>query len=856
MKKLLKLFMILVCLCPVVVMAQSHFSIDAYRDFLQTNQDLEPEGVSAIYPLQNSYYSNVTKAVDGANITFLDSVILKYNLTAGEQGLLNKNGLAVSERLNYDTFGFALHDIYIKDLPVLVTTDAVLHALHMSYDRILMDIEASILEKNLLEILEKLYTAYPALLAKYSGDDGLHAALSDVDLYIAIARSLLEESDFPCQSPYPNNSADICAAIVAEQYIDMPLFSVRNRHLDFSQFTVRGHYTKEFWDDYGEIRTLGAYFKAMMWLGRMDFLMTPPPENPFENPWQWWEIQRMDQGALWLIELVNMAGVQSLMRENDSIITFMVGESDNLTPDELSVVIAENNITLDAVADSVAWAGFQTLLKSNEQYGQKILSDVLMMDPYNPQPGALPVSYRLMGQRFIIDSYVFSNLVYDRIVYDSRKIWRPMPDPLDAMFALGNDNALPLLHDALDNFKYGTNLAALRYLVDSYDEDFWQQSLYNVWLNALRQLNPAAGLDNAPLFMQTTAWQQLKLNTQLSSWAQLRHDNLLYAKQSYTGGTGCSYPYSYIEPYPAFYHQIAAFADKAAAFFAAYDATNYYMNCIQEYFPRLKGVAEKLEIMAQKELNNEPFSAQEAEYLKKMLFVDGMSGAPPFSGWYADMYYVPEDAADGNYVIADVHTQPTDEEGNMVGRVLHVAVGKVNLGVFIANCPGKNYQPMAFVGPVMSYYEMITEDFDRKTDEEWTELVTSKTVPERPDWVNSFLADRSGEVLPEGRTLPGGIYTGINNGGGAIPGGYELAQNVPNPFNPATSISYTLPQDEHITLSVYNVLGRQVQVLFSGVQSAGKHKAEWNAVNSPSGVYFYRLQTGSGALVKKMLLVR
>jgi len=837
-------------------MAQTNFSIDAYRDFLQTNQDLEPEGVSAIYPLQNKYYSDVTGAAAGTKITYLDSVLLKYNLTAGEQALLNKNGLVVSERLNYENFGFALHNIYINDLPVLVTTDAVLHALHMSYDRILMDVEISILEPNLLEILEKLYTAYPALLAKYSSDAGLQAALSDVDLYITLARSLAEEQELPCQSPYPNNIADIRAALAAEQYIDLPLFSARSRHLDFSQFTVRGHYTKEFWDDQGQLRTLGAYFKTMMWLGRMDFLLTPPPENPFEDPWKWWEIQRMDQGGLLLNELVTMAGVGALMQENDRIITFMVGESDNLTPDELSAVISENSITTASVADSAAWAGFQTLLKSNEQYGQKILSDVLMMDPYDPKPGALPVSYRLMGQRFIIDSYVFSNLVYDRIVYDGRKIWRPMPDPLDAMFALGNDNALPLLHDELGNFKYGTNLAALRYLIDSYDDSFWQQSLYNVWLNSLRQLNPAENLQNAPLFMQTTAWQQLKLNTQLSSWAQLRHDNLLYAKQSYTGGTGCSYPYSYIEPYPSFYHQIAVFADKASQFFAGYDATNYYMYSIQQYFPRLKGVVEKLEALAQKELNKEPFNAQEAEYLKKMLFVDGMSGMPPFSGWYADMYYIPEDAAEGNYVIADVHTQPTDEMGNMVGRVLHVAVGKVNLGVFIANCPGKNYQPMAFIGPVMSYYEMITDDFERKTDEEWTELVQSNTVPERPDWVNSFLADRNGIKLPEGRTLPGDIYTGINNGGGAVPGGYELAQNVPNPFNPATSINYSLPKDEHITLSVYDVLGRQIQVLFSGVQTAGTHTAEWNAVNSPSGVYFYRLQTGSGDLVKKMLLVR
>jgi len=83
-----------------------------------------------------------------------------------------------------------------------------------------------------------------------------------------------------------------------------------------------------------------------------------------------------------------------------------------------------------------------------------------------------------------------------------------------------------------------------------------------------------------------------------------------------------------------------------------------------------------------------------------------------------------------------------------------------------------------------------------------------------------------------------------------------LIQNYPNPFNPATSISYSLPQAGHVTLAVYDVLGRQVQVLVNGQQTAGKYTAEWHAGNSPSGVYFYRLQTGAVDLIRKMMLIR
>jgi len=147
-----------------------------------------------------------------------------------------------------------------------------------------------------------------------------------------------------------------------------------------------------------------------------------------------------------------------------------------------------------------------------------------------------------------------------------------MPDPLDVMFALGNDDALQLIRDELDTYKYSLSLGGLRYLVDAYDEEFWSQTLYNAWLNSIRALNPPSEDTNLPFFMKTTGWHQQKLNTQLASWSQLRHDNLLYAKQSYTGGGACYYPYGYVEPYPEFYHQIGSFAERAGTYFAALDA--------------------------------------------------------------------------------------------------------------------------------------------------------------------------------------------------------------------------------------------------------------------------------------------
>jgi len=85
---------------------------------------------------------------------------------------------------------------------------------------------------------------------------------------------------------------------------------------------------------------------------------------------------------------------------------------------------------------------------------------------------------------------------------------------------------------------------------------------------------------------------------------------------------------------------------------------------------------------------------------------------------------------------------------------------------------------------------------------------------------------------------------------------FSLSQNYPNPFNPATVINYQLPKSSSVKISIYDALGKQVDILVNEVQSAGIHNISWNAVNLPSGVYFYRLDAGSFVSTKKMVLVK
>ncbi len=85
---------------------------------------------------------------------------------------------------------------------------------------------------------------------------------------------------------------------------------------------------------------------------------------------------------------------------------------------------------------------------------------------------------------------------------------------------------------------------------------------------------------------------------------------------------------------------------------------------------------------------------------------------------------------------------------------------------------------------------------------------------------------------------------------------FVLEQNYPNPFNPSTTIYYSIPELSFVTLKVYDVLGSEVITLVNEEKPVGTYEITWHATNLPSGVYFYRLQAGSFAETKKMVLMK
>ncbi len=100
------------------------------------------------------------------------------------------------------------------------------------------------------------------------------------------------------------------------------------------------------------------------------------------------------------------------------------------------------------------------------------------------------------------------------------------------------------------------------------------------------------------------------------------------------------------------------------------------------------------------------------------------------------------------------------------------------------------------------------------------------------------------------------MTTGINPSGENVPSNFELSQNYPNPFNPVTNIHFSIPHDGNVSLKIYNVLGKLVEVYVDEFMKAGVYNAEVDASNYPSGIYFYRLTSGSFSETKKMNVIK
>ncbi|MEM7029310.1 MAG: DUF3160 domain-containing protein [Chloroflexota bacterium] len=673
---------------------------------------------------------------------------------AAEMDLMAKNGFMITDRLRWHRFKEAYAWIYWQDLPVLVTTDSILHAVHESYADLLKDLERYFAEPLLREMLTETLASVETAQTQNQNDD-LTRAYDDVVIYLQVALTLLdgELSETEVVQDY------VQLAYQASSVSSIDLLVETSREVDFTFFKPRAHYASQpFFQN---------YFRAMSWLAHVDFRLTTPD---FELD------QHALASAMILREHLQQTGQDQTWHQLNELLATLVGDSDNTTLVDLGHYVTDVQL---ASPSDIFVADEATLLDQlrNHDYGQQRITGQIVyrsVSNTSPEPVSLPVSFMLIGQRFSLDSYVMSSLVYDRLIVDGTAVERPYPATMDVMYALGNDRAKAHLQPALQQYGYEENLDDLRLTIDSLEPETWQAPVYNQWLGMLRTLNQLPNSEFLPKALQTEAWADKMLQTQLASWAQLRHDNILYVKQSVTTmQVLCEYPAGYVEPYPEFYQAVYQFAATTQNRFANLDlllktdndqnhlanqglllGTNneWMLERLFIYFNQVMAVMAQLETLAHKELANEPFTTDEEMFLKSIvrrqihqgMGCGGSTIEEHWDGWYPTLFY----AVDNNpAVIADVHTNPNNDPMSSLypPGVLHVASGPVVPIVLIVDTGDDTAM---YVGPSFTYYEFVEGGFPpvRLTDDDWRARLDAPPYPAPPAWTTPFRRSATDET--------------------------------------------------------------------------------------------------------------
>ena len=425
-----------------------------------------------------------------------------------------------------------------------------------------------------------------------------------------------------------------------------------------------------------------------------------------------------------------------------SVTAFYVGIADDLTPFEYSGAVNKvygSAFEVTDLADSDKFHELKVelaLMRSPEIFGGT--GNAMVTPPLTPETLQEVLDktkgLRFMGQRYIPDSYMFQQLVFPAIAdYTGTgepftlgntgvRLSRCYPRGLDVMAVMGSDLAEAILVEEGDTeyIKYAEQFAELQDKFAAFSTADWNRNLYWGWLYSLQALLIEFGT-GYPAFMQTEAWHKKELNAALASWAELRHDTILYAKQSYTPReTGMpEIPPGYVEPVPEFYARLLSLTRMTRTGLTDLDAISTEA---VDRLVALETILERLYDIAAKELRGEALTEDDHMYIKN------------FGETLERVVLGVDDVGVKTSLIADVHTHTAE------GLVLEEGVGYVDL--LVAACPRPDGDTFLAVGPVLSYYEFKHPMGDRLTDEAWRDMLASGDIPARPPWYSTVVVAR------------------------------------------------------------------------------------------------------------------
>ena len=660
--------------------------------------------------------------------------------------VLKENGFAVieydftyrqTEENGNDDIVAPYERLKFMGVPIFVTADTLLHLYHVQFDETLKDVEERQFCDDMKALTGVLLDQALSQYESYTGD--LKEAARRNVAYVAVAKKLIDP-----EAEIPELVSDVVqnelAKIEAHEGFQPSDIFIYNE--DYSQYVPRGHYTRS--------ENLKKYFKTLMWYGRMAFLLKGaeawgPAGDALISVYDA-KVQTM-QGVLLATSLDAVAigdrTGRAVWEHMYAVTSFYVGLADDLTPYEYLGAINKvfgSSFEPTELENEARFFDLKTelaLLRSPEIFGGT--GNVTLNPPVTPEALnevlAKTKGMRFMGQRFIPDSYMFQHLVFPEVrdytgsrtpapfTYGSTQIgpMRCYPRGLDVMAILGSARANDILvsEGDTDYVDYDLKFNSLKAQFDKFGVSDWNRNLYWSWLYSLRSLIGGFPAGYPP-FMLTEAWQNKELNAALASWTELRHDTILYAKQSYTPGVTSLPPVvtGYVEPVPEFYGRLMALTRMTREGLNAFGVLSPEA---EQRLLSLESILLRLIDISNKELTNAALSNDDYEFIMD------------FGAQLETVIMGVSEEGVKTTLVADVHTNGAE------GQVVEEGVGYVNL--ILVACPAPDGSMYLAAGPLLSYYEFKHTMSDRLTDEAWRELLQSPEAPDRPAWFQPLVRE-------------------------------------------------------------------------------------------------------------------
>ena len=599
---------------------------------------------------------------------------------------LGRNGFAIVPARHNQLFQVYETNDY-SNFPNFVTTDLYLQLYHLYFDCLLRDIEQQKLHDVVLQLCERgrqLTT-------------GTTAEQRWLNTYFDVGYALIKG-----EKGVLGTVADEVEKVNASEadtskylgYIDIPF--------SYPLFRPRGHYTRN--------DTLKNYFKAMMWLQTVPFGTDKSSQL---------------QCAVVLAELTAQdAKMKALYEQLSEPMTWLFGTPDNITILQVYELMKGQKAT-DLLKNKKAMAQLRHAIETLAQQQTRIRPKYEYSSPYK---------INLLPQRYMPDGEVLLEMVD----YDSFPTKRALPKGLDVMASMGVKSAERiLLEEQKESQQWEGFLAALSKMKERMKEIDWQQTISTRWMDALKTVTDTC--KGYPYFMLTPEWQKKDLNAALASWAELKHDAILYAKQPFgaeCGGGGPPDPVvtGYVEPNVKFWRKAIRLLEATSDVLERYHLTTEKAELTTS---RLKEEAEFLLRVSERELTGRKLDDGDYDELKHIgatfenISLDLVRDA--------DMYLMGWDDVQGTdrkvALIADVYTANADN--NPEKSVMYVGVGMADEIYCVVEVDGYLW---LMRGAVLSYRETERPiNMQRLTDEEWQKTMETDPEEGRPVWMKDII---------------------------------------------------------------------------------------------------------------------